>query len=194
MSDRASYATTAGTWAAAFVLLGLPTASVVVTLGAVVTLPLGLDPPWYVDLIVWGAAILVGAKAADEATRVRLHGWREIHRGSSARVLAGHVLLAVPALLGLGFLCLTLVGVAAAFRDLHEPAAVALFLVVAAVLLFVTVRTVRAFREGRREATDGDDGGCSLARAPVPSQSSGATPRLSGRRHRSPVRLRSFRS
>ena len=157
MSGRASYVGTAVVWICAFAFLGLPTAYVVGAAIAGAFALAGVELASWFGIAAALLALLVGVKAADEATRVRLHGWQELHRGSFARVVVRHALLAVPAVVLLAFLVATAVGLGTSLREIGSPLGLALFAAVVGSIAFVAVRTVRSFLEGRREALDGDE-------------------------------------
>lgn len=154
MTERRSYAVTASVWLGALVVVGLPTiAGVAWSIQFVAVELLGTNPSWPLEVAAAVLAILLGVTAAGEATRVRLHGWQELQRGPPARRALRHVALGLPAL---ALLALSLgIAVSAAFEAAGDATGLVLGVLVAsgAITAFVVVRAVRAFREGRRDAS-----------------------------------------
>lgn len=155
MPDRRSYPVTiAGFLVSALIFGG--TAAAVVWFASLVVLPWLLAPLSLAGVtrlvaIVVGAA--VGVKVALEATRVWLHGWEELLRGTPARRRLRHAILLLPGV-AVGVLAVLVVG-----GGLTDPAAreepwiLVLVGAVGVSVSWVLARTVLAYREGRRQAT-----------------------------------------
>jgi len=152
MVERERYGITVAVFAGALVLVALPTAALLAGSLDAILRAVGIARPPPLQLVVGLLSISFGLKVATELTRVRLHGFAELHRGSPRRVLARHAMLAVPALVVIGYLGFLVVALAMeASRDANGLV-VALF--VATVVFFaVLVRgTLQAVLAGRRDA------------------------------------------
>ncbi|GAB3681484.1 hypothetical protein GCM10028857_05780 [Salinarchaeum chitinilyticum] len=103
MVDRESSVITAAVWLGSLVLVGVPTLAFLSATRRVVLSELGLDPvPWLL-LAIGIVEIAVALYTANLVTRVRLHGYRELHHRSTSRTLVRHAVFVVPAALVVGF-------------------------------------------------------------------------------------------
>lgn len=156
MADRPTYGRATVLWIASALTYGLGT---FVAVGFGVLMLLGNEPLGPVaTLLALLVPLLVAAKVTDEATRVRLHGWTELRRGSPGRRLLRHAILLLPVAIvgGLGLLVVlgTVTSLPTLLGDPTGRYSWAVWVLGAFALVFgwVLFRTVTAYREGRYEA------------------------------------------
>lgn len=152
MTEREHYGITAAVWVGSLVLVGVPTMALVSTVIGAVFSATTLPQSPVVQLGIGILAVAVGLTVTTELTRVRLHGFNEFHRGSPARSLLRHAILAVPVVFVVGYLGYLVVTVAVHVRDRGGD----WFVLVAfgatfATFVFLVVRIVQSFRVGRTE-------------------------------------------
>ncbi|WP_248516044.1 hypothetical protein [Salinarchaeum laminariae] len=152
MTDREQYATTAAVWVGSLVLVGVPTMAVVGRSANAVLSRASVPRPPVLLLAVGVLSIAVGLTVATELTRVRLHGFASLHRGSIARTIGRHTVLLVPAVAFLWYAGVTVFSeIAAEVGGSASPAGAVGFGGVALTFVYVAYRCVRAFVDGRRE-------------------------------------------
>lgn len=96
--SRQNYIVSSAVALGAFLLFGPLTYVMVVHASEIIGRVAGVNVPFTgtLGLIVSLSAILIALAVVTEITRVRLHGYAELGRGTSGRQLVRHILLVVP--------------------------------------------------------------------------------------------------
>lgn len=155
MADRRSYAITAAVWLGSLVLVGVPTLAILSTTRGAVLFELGIDPgPWLLVAIAF-VEIAVSVYTVNVVTRVRLHGYRDLHGRSAIRTLARHVVLVVPAAVVVGFVGYLVLALGAGIgaNGGGDPLVLASFAIAVVAFLVLVGRTATALRSGLREGS-----------------------------------------